>query len=226
MNHELWRYELRRIGWLALVGPPLALMGIGLLALVANQLGHADQVARILTTSLDVLPLVGGVAAATAVSADEALELQLSLPTTFRTTIIRRLALSLGWTGLLAFASTLALSVNGSLRGANSLLGDQLTWLAPLLWLVGVATALSLGLRAAVVGSGLIAVLWVVEQVLKDLFAAIPWLEPLWLFERWQPQQAMQWGFNRFVLLASAAALLGLAYWLLGRPERLLKGDN
>ncbi len=150
MNHELWRYELRRIGWLALVGPPLALMGIGLLALVANQLGHADQVARILTTSLDVLPLVGGVAAATAVSADEALELQLSLPTTFRTTIIRRLALSLGWTGLLAFASTLALSVNGSLRGANSLLGDQLTWLAPLLWLVGVATALSLGLRVGI----------------------------------------------------------------------------
>ncbi|HEY8744780.1 MAG TPA: hypothetical protein VIU62_16955, partial [Chloroflexota bacterium] len=102
MRLSIWRYELTRLGWPALAGAPLALAALGLLTILAQTLGNPRQVNNILSECLDVLPVVAGIAAASAVRADSAFELQLSLPTSFRTTALLRMMLAVGWTILLS----------------------------------------------------------------------------------------------------------------------------
>jgi hypothetical protein len=132
-------------------------------------------------------------------------------------------ALALGGTGLIALTLTTLLALTGQLAWpAGSLAGSQLIWLAPMLWLAGLGTALSLMSGAGAVGSGMVAIVWVLEQALRDWFASSPWLSAIWLFERYATEQPSLWWGNRLVLVISGLVLLGLAYELMGHSERLL----
>jgi hypothetical protein len=224
MRLSIWRYELGRLGWPALLGVPLALAAVGLLAILAQVAGNQRQVNDILSNVLDVLPVVAGIGAAGAVRADNALELQLSLPTSYRITAFRRLALTLAWTALLALAAGSWLALSGRLIWPVSFAADQLIWLPPLLWLAAAGATMTLGLRAFAVGSGLVAALWVLERSFSDLFAA-PGPQTVWLFLRYPYVSPATWYANRGALLLSAAVLFGVAFRLLGRTERLLGSE-
>lgn len=224
MRLSIWRYELGRLGWPALLGVPLALTAVGLLAILAQVVGNQRQVNDILSNVLDVLPVVAGIGAAGAVRADSALELQLSLPTSYRTTAFRRLALTLAWTALLALAAGSWLALSGRLIWPISFAADQLIWLPPLLWLAAAGATMTLGLRAFAIGSGLVAALWVLERSFTDLFAG-PGLQTVWLFLRYVYVSPAAWYVNRGALLLSAAVLFSVTFWLLGRTERLLGSE-
>jgi hypothetical protein len=224
MRLSIWRYELTRLGWPALLGVPLAMLAIGVLAMLTQFAGIPRQVNAILSNVLDVLPVVAGIGAAGAVRVDNALELQLSLPTPYRTTACRRLALTLVWTALLTLAASSWLALSNRLIWPISFPADQLIWLPPLLWLAAAGATLTLGLRAFAIGSGLVAVLWVLERSFSDLFAAPP-LQTVWLFLRYVSVSPAAWYLNRGVLLLTAAVLFLVAFWLLGRTERLLGSE-
>ena len=225
MRLSIWRYELARLGWPALAGAPLALAALGLLTTLAQILGNPRQVNNILSECLDVLPVVAGVAAASAVRADSAFELQLSLPTSFRVTALRRLVLAVGWTMLLSLLVGLGLALSNRLIWPAAPAADQLIWLAPLLWMAAVGAAITLGLRAFAVGCGIVAVLWVLERLSSDLFMSAPWLQMLWLFLRYSYVSPAAWYANRVAVLLFAVLLFALTYWLLGRTERLLGSE-
>lgn len=226
MRLSIWRYELRRLGWPALVGAPLALAAVTLLAVLAQVAGDPRQVNSILSNLLDVLPVVAGVGAASAVRVDSAFELHLSLPTSFRVTAFRRLALTMVWTASLALVVGTWLALSGRLVWPVSFAADQLIWLPPLLWLSAAGSALTLGMRAFAVGSGLVAALWVLERLFSDLFMSSSWLQTSWLFLRFVYVSPAAWYFNRGVLLFSAAILFACTFWLLGRTERLLGSES
>jgi hypothetical protein len=226
MNVQLWRYEVRRIGWIALLMPPLALVVLSLFAVLASRLGLGSQVDRILSSGLDVLPMIGAVTVATLVANDPAIELHLTLPVVYRTTALRRVVLILGWTGLVAFAYTFALAVTGHLVWPVSLLGDHFIWLVPLLWLATVGMVLSLGLRAVAAGSGVIGVVWVFELFFARALAETPGVQLIGLFVRFDPVQPGTWLMNRVVLGVIAILLLGLTFQLLGQPEHLVEGGH
>jgi len=226
MIWPLWRYELRRLGRSALLGPLLALAALSLFAALAARAGIGPQTDRILSELLDVLPVIGGLGAASIVVSDPALELQLSLPTPFRQTVLRRLALALGWMGLLGLGCTLALAASGRLVWPVPPLANQLLWLAPLLWLAGLGAALSLAMGTAAAGTSLVGLVWVLELALGNSLAQVAVLRPVLLFLRFDPARGADWMVNRLTLLALAVIWLGWVVWLLGRPEQLLRGES
>jgi hypothetical protein len=226
MNRMLWRYEGRHIGWGALLAPPLALAAILLFARLANFLGRPDQVNRILSASVDVLPLVGAIFAASIATNDPALELQLTMPISYRSTLARRLILALGWTSLVALISTLALDASGRFVFAISPLPNQLIWLTPLLWLTGFGALLGVAFQSSAVGGGIVAVLWVFESAFGAFFASNAWAQPIWFLDRFQVEPAEWWFAQGALLLASAALFFALTFWLLRDSERLLKGAS
>lgn len=226
MNRMLWRYEGRHGGWGALLAPPLALTAILFFALLAILFGRADQVNRILSASIDVLPLVGAIFAASIATNDPALELQLTMPISYRSTLARRLVLALSWTSIVALVSTIALDAIGRFDFAISPLANQLSWLTPLLWLTGLGALLSIAFQSSAVGGGIVAVLWVFEAAFSDFFASNAWAQPIWFLDRFQVEPADWWFAHRACLLASAAIYFALAFWLLNDAERLLKGAS
>ncbi|MEX5710889.1 hypothetical protein AB1484_21930 [Parafrankia sp. FMc6] len=76
----LWRYEARRAGWAALLGPPLA-VALGVSAALGNALPGDATTARILLGALEMaVPLAAAVGCASLVGRDPAVELQLAAP--------------------------------------------------------------------------------------------------------------------------------------------------
>ncbi len=101
----------------------------------------APDTALILQNLLELaLPLAAGVGAASLVGRDPAVELQLTLPTAYRATILRRLAASTGWVAVVALTVVLGAVATGwwdRWPGAHTPLAGQLTWLAPTAFLAG-----------------------------------------------------------------------------------------
>jgi hypothetical protein len=226
MNRTLWLYEMSRVGWGARLASPLALAAIISFALLAVFFGRAEQVNRLLSASVDVLPLVGALYAASIVTDGHALELQLTMPMPYRLTLARRLILALGWISVVALASTLALRAAGRFVFAISPLADQLIWFAPLLWLTGFGALLSVAFQSGAVGSSIVGVVWVIESAFSDFFASTAWAQPIWFSDRFQVEPADWWFAHRVLLLAFVLIFFALAFWLLGDAERLLKGAS
>jgi len=157
MDVVRWRYEVRLCGWRTVLGPLLALAALAVFAVLIS-FSAAREVNPILSFGLDLLPLVAGIAAASAVSGDGLVELQLSLPTSFRLTVVRRLVVALGWPILLTLIGTLGLSLTQRLVWPVAATGytplDVLIWLPPLLWLAGCGAAVTLGLRNIAAATG------------------------------------------------------------------------
>lgn len=225
----LCRYEARRAGWSAVLGPPIAI-ALGLAAALANPQPGDVRTARILLGTLEMaIPLAAGVACASLVGRDPAVELQLTSPTRYRVTLLRRMAVTLGWTAAFATLMAAVLIATGwwaRWPANHGALVGQLTWVAPTLGLSGVGFAAGAVFRSPGAAGALVATLWAIQQFLADLAQQSGPGRLLYLFATTRGASPDDWIVNRLTLLGAAAALIALAVVVLGRSERLIGEED
>jgi hypothetical protein len=235
MSLDQCSYELHIMGkWVILI-PPLIILTFALLAeiLTIMQVGHL-RISQVLTASLEmVLPLAAGLLTTTIVSYDAAIELQMTMPKTYRMTAFVRLSLIIAWTSCLAlFSSVLVYHLRfwrvpsqvETWKVLPQFLIGQLTWIAPLFWFVGVGFSLALLIHSRSASSALLGGIWMIEAIFYGYFAIINWLNPLFLFPTTLVPGISFWLSNRIELLITALILLLLDWLILQNTEKLLQG--
>jgi len=239
---DRFRYEIHLLGKRVILTPILIMVGFACLAVLLHYL-HTDP-ARTLSASLEIiLPLAAGIVVATITSHDPAIELQLSMPKRYDRTALGRLTIIAGWTINIALISSISIfalklafvpQMSQPSSAPLQFLTGQLTWIAPLLWLVALGLCLALLLRSRAASGALLGGIWIVEIIFKDYFAATSWLHPVFLFPTTLlplvgplPQAILNsWLTNRFELIGTALVLLLLGWLLLRNPEGLLKTSS
>lgn len=225
----LWRHEARRAGWAAGLGPPIAVV-LGVAAALANPLPGDTTTARILLGALEMaVPLAAAVACASLVGRDPAVELQLSAPTSYRVTLLRRMAVTLGWTAVVAAASAAVLIATGwwgRWPANHGTLAGQLTWIAPTLGLSGLGFAAGAVLRSPAAAGAVVTTVWAIQQFFADLAQQHLPGRLLYLFATTRGTVPGDWTANRLALLGAGAAFTGLALLVLGRSERLMREED
>ncbi len=225
---SLWHHELRRAGWVALLPPVLAEVILVVAAVDGTvRLGYPDRgTALVLQSSLELaLPLAAGVAAGSLVGRDPAVELQLTMPTSYRGTILRRLIVSAGWAAAIAVAAAAVMVASGwwdRWPGAHEPLAGQLTWLAPTLCLSGLGLVTGAVSGSPATATSVVTVLWFVHLAAGSLIGQHRWSRLLYLFATTRPITDDDWLANRLTLVAAGVAMITLAWLLLRRPSRLL----
>jgi hypothetical protein len=223
------RYELRRVGLAGLLTPLVIMLtfsGFGLL-MRANGVSP-DRSTRAVVAGLEIgVATATGLIAATLVASDSLLELQLSLPSRYRTTFARRLALMLGWSALVGIGTTLVVRLIGHELAPVSLLAQQLVWLAPLACFTGLGALLTLVLRSRGGAAAAIAGIWITETLFGKVFGATGWLQPVFLFATSYSAGKPYWLSNRLDLIALGLIFGALALtWLKRNPSILLGGEG
>jgi hypothetical protein len=225
----LWRYEARRAGWVALLGPPIA-VALAVAAALANPLPGDASTARVLLGGLEMaVPLAAGVSCASLVGRDPAVELQLAAPTPYRVTLLRRMAVSLGWAAVVAGATAAVLIATGwwaRWPANHGPVAGQLTWLAPTAGLGAVGFAAGAAFRSPAAAGALVATLWALQQFFADLVQQHLPGRLLYLFATTRGAVPGDWTANRLVLLGTAVALVALALVVLARKERLIGEED
>jgi hypothetical protein len=242
MSLDRFRYELQLLGNRVILTPILVMVGFAGLAELLHHL-HTNP-ARTLSGSLEIiLPLAASVIVATITSQDPAIELQLTVPEKYAKTAPGRLAIIATWTICIALLSSICIFAlkfayvpqpSQSLSAPSQFLIGQLTWLAPLLWLVAVGLCLALLLHSRSASGALLGGIWIAEIIFKDYIAATDWLHPVFLFPTTLlplvgpiPQAIFNsWLANRFELIGTALVLLLLGWLLLRNPEGLLRTSS
>lgn len=196
--------------------------------------GGSSEISQVLTASIEmVLPLAAGLLTATIVSYDTAIELQMTMPKTYRMTAFVRLSLIIVWTSCLALFSSVFVyhlrfwRVPSQVETWNVLpqfLVGQLTWIAPLFWFVASGFTLALLIRSRSASSALLGSIWMIEAIFYGYFAIIDWLKPLFLFPTTLAPDISFWLSNRIELLITACVLLLLDWFMLRNTEMLLQG--
>lgn len=225
---SLWHHELRRAGWVGLLPPVIA--EVILVGAAVDGAARLSQPARgtalVLQSSLELaLPLTAGVAAGSLVGRDPAIELQLTMPTPYRGTILRRLMVSAGWVAVIALAAAAIMVASGwwdRWPGAHQPLAGQLTWLAPTLCLsgLGLLTGALSGSPAA--ATSVVTALWFFHLAAGSLIGEHRWSRLLYLFATTRATSDDDWLANRLTLVAAGVAMISLGWLLLRRPSRLL----
>ena len=226
----LWRYEARRAGWTALLGPPAA-VALGTSVLLVEPPSSDSVTARILVGVLEMaVPLVAGIGCASLVGRDPAVELQLAVPTPYRLTLLRRLAVTLGCAAVVAALTAAVLIATGwwaRWPESHGPVAGQLTWLAPTLALGAVGFAAGAVSRSPATAGGVVATLWIFQQFFADVAQEHRPARLLYLFATTRGAVPGDWTANRLALIGTAVVLLALAVVLLGRTERLIgEGDQ
>jgi hypothetical protein len=223
----LWRYEARRAGWTAALGPPLAIV-LGAIAALVNP--FALDKARILLGGLEMaVPLAAAVACASIVGRDPAVELQLSAPTPYRVTLLRRVAVALGWAAAVAAAAAVVLITTGWWERWPANHGPfvgQLTWIAPTLGLSGLGFAAGCLFRSPAAAGALVTTVWAVQQFFGGAAQQSRPGRLLYLFATTRGAEPGDWTANRLTLAGTGAALIALALVVLGRKERLIGEED
>ena len=240
-SDRFW-YELKLMGKRVTLTPILVMVGFAAIAALLHYL-KVDP-SRTLSAALEmILPLMAGVVISAVTSQDQAIELQLTVPRKYHLTVMRRLAIILGWTAVITLLSSIIIVLlnlgfipQDTPAWTNPLpfLVGQLTWIATLLWYVAAGLLLGLLTRSRAASAALLSGIWIVEIVFKDLFIASAWLKPIFLFPTTLfalggplPQALFTiWLDNRFEVLATGLILLPIGWLLLRSPERLLKGSS
>ena len=231
---RIW-YELRIMGrWMILIPPFIILTFVflgGILTLM--QVGNS-RISQVFTASLEmVLPLAAGLLTTSIFSYDTAIELQMTVPKTYRITAFVRLGLIIAWTSCLAlFSSVFIYHLKfwhmpvqvGNWKVLQQFLILQLTWIAPLCWFVGVGFSIALLIRSRSASSALLGGIWMIEAIFYGYFAFIDWLKPLFLFPTTLAPGISFWLSNRIELLTTAIFLLLLDWFMLRNSEKLLQG--
>jgi len=222
---SLWRYEVRRAGWAALLGPPVAVaLGTGLT--MASPLPDDTTTARILLGVLEMgVPLAAGVGCASLVGRDPATEVQLTVPTPYRFTLLRRLVVTLGWAAIVAALTAVVLIATGWWErwpANHGSLAGQLTWLAPTLGLGAVGFAAGALFRGPAAAGAVVASLWMFQQLFADLAQRHYPGRLLYLFATTRGAVPGDWTANRLTLVGVGVGLILVALVVLGRAERLI----
>ena len=236
------RYELKLMGKRVILTPVLVMLGFALIAIFLHT--RAEDPSRTLSASLEIiLPLATGIVIATITSHDAAIGLQLTMPKKYDRTVLRRLIIIFGWTVCIALLSSIIIYAlkfwyiplsSPSESVTLQFLTQVLTWIAPLLWLVGIGVCLALLLRSRSASGALIGGIWIFEIIFKDYIAATNWLHPVFLFPTTLlpmvgtiPQVYFNlWLTTRFELLGTALVFLLIGWLLLRNPEGLLKTSS
>jgi hypothetical protein len=226
----LWRYEVRRAGWAALLGPPVAVV-LGASLGLAGTLSSEATTARVLLGTLEMaVPLAAGVGCASLVGRDPATEIQLTVPTPYRFTLLRRLVVTLGWAAAVAALAAVVLIATGWWErwpANHGTLAGQLTWLAPTLGLGAVGFAAGAAFRGPAAAGAVVTSLWILQQVFADLVQQHYPGRLLYLFATTGGAVPGDWAANRLTLIGVAAVLIVLALVVLDRRERLIgEGDQ
>lgn len=220
---------MRRAGPTALLGPPIAAAAGVAFALLNAQQGDTST-ARILLGALEMaIPLAAGVSCASLVGRDPAVELQLTAPTAYRVTLLRRTAVAVGWAAAVAVVLAVALIVTGwwgRWPANHGTVAGQLTWVAPTVALSGVGLAAGAVFRSPAAAGALVTTLWAVQQFFADLAQRHGPGRLLYLFATTRGAAPGDWAANRLTLVAAGLALAALAVVLLGRKERLIGGED
>lgn len=233
MSLDRLRYELRLLGKGVWLTPILVISGLTLLLTIASRGISVVTVARSLGASLEILlPVAAGVVIATVATHDRAIELQLTMPRHYHRTANIRVLLILLWCAVVCLLTGFSLSLFNRWR-LPTLIADwaepwrfltwQLTWLSPMLWLVAVGLVLSLLIRSRTASGALICVLACGEIIGHDALNQNLWYHPFYLFPLTFSPAANYWLTSRYELLATAAVLLLLAWFLLHQPGLLLE---
>jgi hypothetical protein len=225
---SLWRHEVRRAGWAALLPPLVVAVGLGAVAVDgATRLDQPDSAtALVLHSLLEVaLPLAAGMVAANLVGRDPAIELQLTLPTPYRSTILRRLVVTVGWVAVIALTVATFMVAGGWWHRwpeAHPALAGQLTWLAPTLCLCGLGLLAGALSGSPAVASIVVATLWIFEYAAVGPLQEHRWSRLLYLFATTRGTLDRDWTANRLTLVAAGVAMTAAGWLLLRRPSRLL----
>ncbi len=226
---DRFRYELRILGWR--VGTPALAVLIGS-ALVA--VGIATLTDFLTATIEMLLPLSAGIISAMLLTQDVCMELHLTLPAPFARTALRRFGLVLAWTALCAWLGASSLFTLNLWRVPAQIqawpplaryLGEQLVWIAPLLWLAAIGLGLALVLRNPTASAALIGGIWIVETFAASFFTAV-WLHPVFLFPTTFAPFVDFWLTNRLELIVTGLFLVPLCRILLGNTEALLRSGS
>ena len=225
----LWQYEMRRAGWAAFLGPPLALV-LGITAALANPQPSDPTTARILLGALEMaIPLAAAVACSSLVGRDPARELQLASPTPYRVTLLRRMIVTLGWTAAVAVPTAVVLIATGwwaRWPENHGPFAGQLTWLAPTVGLSGLAFAAGAVFRSPGAAGALVTSVWAIQQFFAGSAQSHRPGRLLYLFATTRGAAPGDWTANRLTLLGAGAALIVFALVLLGRSERLIGEED
>ncbi|MEV6303256.1 hypothetical protein AB0M02_27855 [Actinoplanes sp. NPDC051861] len=225
----LWRYEARRAGWAALLGPPLA-VALGVVAAWANPLPGETTTARILLGALEMaIPLAAGVACGSLTGRDPAVEIQLTAATSYRATLLRRMAVTLAWTAVIAVLTAAVLIATGwwaRWPENHGPVAGQLTWLAPTLGLSGLGFAAGAVFRSPAAAGALVTTVWALQQFFGDAAQQNVAGRLLYLFATTRGAVPGDWAANRLTLLAVAAGFVALALVVLGHSERLIGEED
>ncbi|HEX6109568.1 MAG TPA: hypothetical protein VFZ02_09155 [Ktedonobacteraceae bacterium] len=235
MSLDRFWYELRIMGKWVIIIPLLIMLSFAFLAalLTIMQVSHL-RISQVLTASLEmILPLVAGLLTATIISHDAAIELQLTMPKSYRVTAFVRLSMIIAWTSCIALFSSVFIyhlrfwrvpSQVETWKVLPQFLIGQLTWVAPLLWFVGLGICLALLIRSSSASSALLGGIWIIEAIFYGYFAITGWLKPMFLFSTTLAPDIDFWLSNRFELLVTALVLILLGWFMLGNTELLLQG--
>lgn len=228
------RYECRLLGASVFLTPCLIMLVGVMLALILH-LSHTRLVG-LLTACLEMfLPLAAGIFVATLCGHDPAMELQLTFPAHYRSTVAYRLTIIALWTACVAIISSLVLAWVGLEKtqqlapGLSPVLQwgtAQLTWLAPLLWFVAIGLCLALLLRSRAASSALLGGIWIAENLMYGLIISTSWLHPVFLFAVTltpPPVLSTFWLVNRSELIGMALLFLLIGWLQLSQTEGFLQ---
>jgi hypothetical protein len=234
--YDRFCYELRLMGKKAFFAPAIVLIGGACFAILLLWL--KDPAARFLSAVLEMLiPLATGASVALLTASDPALELQLTLPHNYAVTVPLRFILLLLWNSLLAFITSSLICAMGLvfLPHPHPSTAWGIFWAGQLAWFPSLLTCTAFGFGAALLfqsraaSVGLLAGIWVVEIVLKDIMAQQSWLFPLILFPTTLFPDGLSfsvWELNRFLVLVVGIVLLLMSWPFLLFPERVVKGSH
>jgi hypothetical protein len=226
MTHTAWIREYTLLTWRP-AGLTAATVGaVAALAIVATLVNSHNNSTQLLTGGIELgLPLVAGGLAALPAGHDSARELQLSLPTPYRRTLLRRSVLATMWPTLGTAAASIAMFTTQRWMSPAGFVGGQLTWISPLAWTTTMCCLLTVALRSYVAALTAVGVLGVVELLIGSIFRDHSWLHAIYLPATTDTLAHPFWWSNRLDLLAAAATAALATGLLLRRPERLLWED-
>jgi hypothetical protein len=228
-RRALLRHEVRVLGpWLFALPVSVACLFAVTVAMMWLRQAHHPDITNVIMAGVEgAVPLVVGIGAATIVSYDPAVELQLTVPTPYRVTMVRRLVMFLVWSSLVETAAVAVLAgfwpwtlTKGGLEGY------LFTWLAPLLWFGAWGAVLTLLLRSRAASVAILGVVWVVELLFHGLLAAYGWTRALYVFATMFNAAGSFWSLNRLELLATALILFALVWFYLHNSEWCLRGEE
>ncbi len=227
-------YDIRVSGrWMVAV--PLFTIAGSFILVMLLKLSQTKTIG-LFTACLEMfLPFIAGIFIVRLCGHDAAAELLLSMPVPYRRTVFRRSLLIGSWIALVALLISIPLSrlhfikifpFENSWPDLMQWLLVQLTWLAPLLWFMGLGLFLVLLLRSRAASTALLGGVWVGENIMYGLLIGTPWLHPIFLFATsLTPLLALSsfWLSNRIQLLVTGLVLLIIAWLQLHNTEVLLQ---